>query len=133
MKKLITLTLITAFAVATPALAIGFGSLALAADSSEQTDQQDVQSDRGAIRKDNQALGNDENNLQNNRDAKAADKANGNYCKQAVDSTKIGANHAAIGEKKMEKHADKKILHHHKKELREDKAETQGSGNSGTY
>ncbi len=111
MKKLITtVALLSAFALAAPVFA----------QTDVKDDAQNVESDANAVNKDNSALSKDQATLQKNRDAKAADKANGNYGKQAVDSVKIGADQTAIGEKKAEKSVDKKILTHHQKELNED-------------
>lgn len=79
---------------------------------------QDVKSDVNAINKDNAALQKDHDRLEQHRQEKAMDKANDNYGGQAVDSTKIGADKAAIGEKEAEKSVDKKILKHHKKKMK---------------
>ncbi|HEU5047281.1 MAG TPA: hypothetical protein VFT64_05485 [Rickettsiales bacterium] len=87
---------------------------------------QDVKSDVNAINKDNAALQKDRDRLAQHRQDKAMDKATDSYGSQAVDSTKIGADKAAIGEKEAEKSVDKKILKHHKKKM---KRESDTSGN----
>jgi len=114
MKKLITFAVISAVAVATPAFA-------------QSKNDEDIKSDVQAIDKDNAAIQKDKDNLANNRAAKTADKQNEDYGKQAVDSVKIGADKAAIAEKKTEKHVDKKILKHHKKKAAQDNGDSQTS------
>jgi hypothetical protein len=101
MKKITTLVLIGALAIAPVAMA-------------QSANDENIKSDVGAINKDNAAIANDQNNIAADRAAKANDKANGNYGSQAVDSVKIGANQTAVAEKQTEKDVDKKILKHHK-------------------
>jgi len=114
MKKIITLTLTGVLAIANPAFA-------------QSQNDENIKSDVNAIDKDNAALQKDHDTLARNRAAKAADKANGDYGKQAVDSVKIGANKATIDEKQAEKSADTKILKHHKNEVSEDRGDAQTS------
>jgi len=97
---------------------------------SVQSDQQKVQADQGAISKDDQAMSKDNDALAKDRAAKADAKANGNYDKQAGASMAIGVDQAAIGEKKMEKSADQKILEHHQKELNADSAKESDTSDS---
>lgn len=105
MKKSAIIAISALFCIAVPAVA--------QSTYSSQTQQaQDVQSDANAIHKDNAAIANDQANLQKNRMAKQVDKINGDSGKQAIDSTKIGANQAAISEKKSEKDVDQRILTH---------------------
>ncbi len=77
----------------------------------------DVQSDNAAISKDSTAISKDKSVTRHNRAAKAADKANDNYGKQALDSTKIGANQLTTSEKKTEKSVDTGIKQDDKQNL----------------
>jgi hypothetical protein len=111
MKKLITITAITTLMAASSAFA-----------DTVPNDQADVQADVGAIHKDNAALNKDRDSLAKDRAAKADDKANENYGHQAKDSVAIGVDQTAIGEKKVEKNVDQKILNHHQNELDKDQS-----------
>jgi len=106
MKNLATIVLISAISAATPAFAASI------ADK-----EKDVQEDIDAIRKDNIALQKDMDKLDRDRGAKAEAKANDEYGKEAADSIAIGADKAAIAEKKAEKKTDQAILEHHQKQL----------------
>jgi len=77
----------------------------------------DIQSDNAAISKDSAAISKDKSVTRHNRAAKAADKANDNYGKQALDSTKIGANQLTTSEKKTEKSVDTGIKQDDKQNL----------------
>lgn len=116
MKKIITIALIGAFAISHPAFA-------------QSQNDENVKADVQALDKDNKALDKDQNTLAKDRAAKAADKINDNSGKQAVDSVKIGAVQSAIGEKKVEKDADEKILTHDKNETKKDDAAAPASSN----
>ena len=107
MKKIITLALISAVAITSPVFA-------------QSQNDENIKSDVQSLDKDNNALGKDQHTLNKNRAAKAADKANDESGKQAVDSIKIGVDKTAIEEKKIEKNADEKILEHHKEEIKKD-------------
>ncbi|MDP9127380.1 MAG: hypothetical protein M3N08_03850 [Pseudomonadota bacterium] len=89
------------FSIALPALAETYGDKA-----------EDTRSDVHAIYKDDAAISHQKKHLRHNRAAKAADKARGDYGDQAVDSVKIGANKAALAEKRTEKDTDRQILTH---------------------
>jgi len=120
MKKLITITLIGAVAVVSPAIA-----------NNVQDNSQAIQADIDAIHKDNDALRKDMDKLDQDRGAKASAKANGEYGKQAGKSLAIGADQVAIDEKKAEKKADQDVLKHHQKQMNEEiDAETQSSNTS---
>jgi hypothetical protein len=85
------------------------GAFMIAAPAAYAATADDISSDNAAISKDNTALKKDHKVTQQNRAAKAADKANDDYGKQAVDSVKLGANHATRDEKTTEKSVDKSI------------------------
>jgi len=110
--------------LSTSTLLVAAVSLLLATPVAAQTtvdkDAQSIREDEGAINKDNAAIQNDKDKLARERADKAADKANGEYGKQAVDSVKIGGTKTAKKEKKMERDADNKILNHDRNELNED-------------
>jgi hypothetical protein len=108
MKKLVTFTLIGTMACVAPALA------------DVNADSNKINADVAAIQKDNDALAKDLAALKKDRDAKAAAKANGQYGKQAADSVAIGADQTAIGEKKVEKNVDTKILTHDQNQMNND-------------
>jgi len=113
MKKITTLTLISAMAIASPVFA-------------QSANDQSIKSDVNAINNDNAAIQKDRQDLNNDRAAKATDSANGSYGKEAVDSAKIGADKAAIAEKQTAKDVNKKMLKHHKKKAASD------TGDAGT-
>ena len=93
--------------------ACGLIGLAMPAFAETDSDKlQDIRNDDAAIHKDNAAIQNDQSNLDTNRAAKASAKANGKLGSQAVNSVKIGANKAAISEKKTEKDIDKDTMEH---------------------
>lgn len=93
-----------------------FCSLALPGMVYAQTqNEENIKADVNALDKDNAALHEQHKKLSQDRAAKEQDKASGSYGKQAVDSMKIGADKAAIGEKETERDIHKKILKHHKK------------------
>lgn len=98
------------------------GAVTLSGAALAETTKADVAADVKAIHKDNAAIEKQEDNLDTNRAEKAEAKANGDVLKQASESVQIGANKTAITAKKAEKHVDKKILEHDKKEMEEDKA-----------
>ena len=87
------------------------GSLTAIAPAFAATDA-DVAEDQGAVAKDNGAIAKDNADIKKDQALKANAKANGNYGKQAVDSTAIGIDRTVKGEKTTEKAADKKILNH---------------------
>ena len=89
---------------------IGFAMPAFAETAEDQV--QDIRNDNAAVQKDNTAIQHDNGNLAANRNAKANDKATNKPVGQAVDSVKIGANKAALSEKKTEKNIDKSTLQH---------------------
>ena len=102
MKKAVFVAMGVFFCIAAPSFAQSY------ADSKAQ----DLSSDAHAEYKDNVAIAKDKGNIAHNRAAKARDKANGDLGAQAVDSVKLGANHAATTEKQTEKDMDKQITTH---------------------
>lgn len=77
----------------------------------------DLQADQRAIAKDNAALARDKARLAHHRAEKAHAKATRNYSEQAAASTKIGADKAAINEKRAERNVDQRIMRHDEDEV----------------
>jgi hypothetical protein len=99
MKKLLAVTLLGATCLTGAAFA---------------ATQAELNADAGAIAKDNAAIAKQHGNIAVNRAEKSAAKVKGNVVDQASQSVQIGANKAAIQEKKAERHIDRKILAHDK-------------------
>ncbi len=102
MKKAAIVVMGIFFCIAAPSFAQSY------ADSKAQ----DLSADANAEAKDNTAIAKDKSTIAQNRAAKARAKANGDLGAQAVDSVKLGANHAATTEKQSEKDMDKQITTH---------------------
>ncbi len=104
------------------ALIIAFaGAVTLSGAAFADTTSSDIAADKGAIAKDNKAIAKQQGNIAVNRAEKEDAKESGNVLDQASQSVQIGANKAAIEEKKAEKSVDKKILDHHADEMNENK------------
>lgn len=72
--------------------------------------QADINADVGAIHKDNKAIAKQHGNMAHNRAVKEEAKQSDDVAQQAASSAKLGANHVAVGAKKLEKSVDKSIL-----------------------
>jgi uncharacterized membrane protein YheB (UPF0754 family) len=99
-------------------LLIGITAVSSAADADTvQENSQKIQADIDAVHKDNEALQRDVDQLEKDRSIKASAKNGDDYSKQATSSLAIGADKAAISEKKVEKSVDQNILKHHQNEM----------------
>lgn len=81
-------------------------------------DQAHLAADHAAIAKDDNAIAEQQNNIAVNRAQKARAKATGDTGAQLKNSIELGANHVAVGAKKMEKGADKTILEQDREDAR---------------
>lgn len=108
MKYIALMILVIAAAFATPLLA---------KDLAEE--KAELRASEGAIVKDNKAIAKQHGNIAVNRAEKEDAKAREDVVDQASQSVQIGANKAAIAEKKVERSVDQKILEKDKKDVRE--------------
>jgi len=121
MKRYTAMIALAAFAFATPALA-----------KSMEEEKQDVRDSKAAVAKDDAAIAKQQDNIDVNRAEKADAKERGDVANQASQSVQIGANKAAIAEKKVERKVDQKILEKDQKDVRE-AAPAAGSNTKSNY
>lgn len=87
--------------------------------SALEKEQKELRAAQAAVAKDNEAIAKQERNIDVNRAEKEAAKAEGDIVDQASQSTQIGANKAAIAEKKVERSIDQKRVEKNEKDIRE--------------